>query len=39
MQFFQNNPSLELVKDNIPAYLAAQGDKAFAESARRINPP
>ena len=30
IQFFQNNPSLELVKDNIPAYLADQGDKAFA---------
>ena len=30
VKFFQNNPSLELVKDNIPAYLANQGDKAFA---------
>ena len=30
IQFFQNNPSLELLKDNIPAYLAAQGDNAFA---------
>jgi hypothetical protein len=29
-QFFTNNPSLELLKDNIPAYLAGQGDKAFA---------
>ena len=29
IQFFQNNPSLELIKDNIPAYLANQGDKAF----------
>ena len=28
--FFQNNSSLELIKDNIPAYLASQGDKAFA---------
>jgi len=29
VQFFQNNPSLELVKDNIPAYFTNQGDKAF----------
>ena len=29
-QFFQNNPELELVKDNIPVYLAAQGANAFA---------
>ena len=29
IQFFQNNPSLELIKDNIPAYLATQGEKAF----------
>ena len=29
-QFFQNNPSLELIKHNIPAYLAAQGSDAFA---------
>ena len=28
--FFKNNPVLELVKDNIPVYLAAQGDKAFS---------
>ncbi len=27
--FFQNNASLELVKDNLPAYLKAQGDSAF----------
>jgi hypothetical protein len=30
VRFFQNNPSLELIKDNIPAYLEAQGEKAFA---------
>jgi hypothetical protein len=30
-QFFQNNPTLELVKDNVPAYISAQGNsKAFA---------
>ena len=29
VQFFKNNPSMELLKDNIPAYLASQGDKAF----------
>ena len=29
-RFFQNNPALELIKHNIPVYLAAQGDKAFA---------
>jgi hypothetical protein len=28
-QFFQNNPELELMKDNIPVYLAAQGANAF----------
>ena len=28
-QFFQNNVSLELIKDSIPAYLASQGAKAF----------
>jgi len=28
-QFFQNNPTLELVKQNLPVYLATQGDKAF----------
>ena len=28
-QFFQNNPTLEVVKQNIPVYLATQGDKAF----------
>jgi hypothetical protein len=27
--FFQNNPNLELVTNNIPAYLANQGQKAF----------
>lgn len=27
--FFQNNPSLELIKDNIPAYVASQGTQAF----------
>ncbi len=30
LQFFKNNPSLELLKDNIPAYLSSQGSKAFA---------
>jgi hypothetical protein len=30
LQFFQNNPELELVKDNIPVYLASQGEAAFA---------
>jgi len=29
LQFFQNNPELELIKDNIPVYIANQGDKAF----------
>ena len=29
VQFFQNNPNLELLKDNIPAYLATQGENAF----------
>ena len=28
-QFFQNNPDLELIKYNIPVYLAAQGTGAF----------
>ena len=30
VQFFQNNPDLELIKNNIPSHLAAQGEKAFA---------
>ena len=30
MQFFNNNPSLELIKDNVAVYLASQGEKAFA---------
>ena len=34
IQFFENNSSLELIKDNLPAYLTAQGEKAFAG----INP-
>jgi fibronectin type 3 domain-containing protein len=34
VQFFQNNPSLELLKESIPAYLAAQGSNAF----NGINP-
>ncbi len=29
IQFFQNNPGLELIKDNIPTYLASQGENAF----------
>ena len=29
VQFFKNNPSLELLKDNVPAFLASQGEKAF----------
>jgi len=29
VQFFQNNPELELIKDNIPVYLANQGTSAF----------
>lgn len=28
--FFQNNRGLELISDNIPAYLASQGPQAFA---------
>jgi hypothetical protein len=28
--FFQSNPNLELVKDNLPVYLKAQGRAAFA---------
>ena len=35
IQFFQNNPGLELIKDNIPAYLASHGDKAFAGHQQR----
>ena len=30
VQFFRNNSGLDLIKDNIPAYLASQGDTAFA---------
>jgi hypothetical protein len=30
IQFFKNNPSLELLTDNVAVYLADQGDKAFA---------
>jgi hypothetical protein len=37
-QFFQNNPALELSKHNIPVYLAAQGDKAFAGIAAADQP-
>jgi hypothetical protein len=29
-RFFQNNPTLELLKDNLPAYLTQEGEKAFA---------
>ena len=29
-QFFQNNPDLELVKDNLAAYLASHAEEAFA---------
>jgi Tc toxin complex TcA C-terminal TcB-binding domain/Neuraminidase-like domain/Salmonella virulence plasmid 28.1kDa A protein len=29
LQFFQNNPSLELIKDNLPVYIKSQGQKAF----------
>lgn len=32
--FFQNNPSLELIKHNIPVFLASQGEKAFAGIAQ-----
>jgi hypothetical protein len=28
-QFFLNLPALELIKENLPVYLAGQGDKAF----------
>lgn len=28
-RFFQNNQTLELIKHNIPVFVAAQGDKAF----------
>jgi len=34
-QFFLNNASLELVKHNIPVYIAAQGDKAFTGIAEK----
>ena len=30
VQFFQNNPDLELIKDYVPAYLADHGDSAFS---------
>jgi len=30
LQFFQNNPDLELVKDNLTAYLKTAGGQAFA---------
>ena len=30
VQFFRNNPDLDLVKDDIPAHLASAGDGAFA---------
>jgi len=30
LQFFQNNPELELLKNNIPVYLATAGEAAFA---------
>jgi fibronectin type 3 domain-containing protein len=30
VQFFQNHPTLDLIKENIPAYLASRGEKAFA---------
>ena len=32
-QFFQNNPSLELLKDSIPTYLATQGTTLWRASA------
>ena len=31
IQFFRNNPNLELVKDDISAHLASAGDGAFAD--------
>ena len=31
VQFFRNNPDLDLVKDDIPAHLASAGDGAFAD--------
>jgi len=34
IQFFQNNPSLELLTDNVAVYLANQGDTAFAGISR-----
>src|SRR5580693_3459849 len=37
-RFFQNNPSLELIKHNIPAYLAERGDQAFAGIALEDRP-
>ena len=37
-RFFQNNPELELIKDNLPVYLAAQGEKAFAGINRQDQP-
>jgi hypothetical protein len=30
VQFFENNPSLELIKDTLSTYLATAGEKAFA---------
>src|SRR6516225_6486445 len=38
VQFFQNNPGLELLKDNLPAYLKAQGDKAFTGISAQDRP-
>ncbi len=37
-QFFRNNAALELLKHNIPVYLANQGDKAFAGIDARDRP-
>lgn len=37
-QFFQNNSKLELMKDNIPVYLANQGAAAFAGISEEDRP-
>jgi hypothetical protein len=38
LQFFQNNPELELLKDNVPVYLASQGEGAFAGISQEDQP-
>ena len=38
MQFFQNNPALELLKDNIAVYIANTDNNAFAGIASQDQP-